>query len=82
MRVGSRTLRDALVRSTDFVQFSRNGRVGFQASLPTAPDNPDKGTPAARRVRKARGLSEITQPPKEMPCSFLSFASNVRLGSF
>jgi hypothetical protein len=27
--------------------------------------HPDNGTPVARRVRKARGLSEAAQPPKE-----------------
>jgi hypothetical protein len=31
----------------------------------------DNGTPAARRVRKARGLSQIAQPPKGATMSLL-----------
>src|ERR1019366_3788323 len=30
------------------------------------PSHPDKGTPVVRRVRKARGLQQTAQPPKEM----------------
>jgi hypothetical protein len=31
------------------------------------PAHPDNGTPVARRVRKARGLTQAAQPPKENP---------------
>ena len=53
----------------DPVQRSSNEKTRQLRRAPpkASPSFPDKGTPAARRVRTARGLPETAQPPKESP---------------
>jgi hypothetical protein len=62
---------------TKFAQGSRIATVGpmggnrgphsayFTESRAASGSNPEKSTPVARRVRKARGLMQTAQPPGE-----------------